>query len=133
MCSVSFSLYKEVQKIVMMSIEKKYQNNWNFIDRIFLFFEDFSEEIKNAISELKTKDADSENMISAATQFLSEENERLREREIPHYLKIQDEKYICPSCKRVIDEPDFRWCPSCGLRVMRTSYESNKICEDLVI
>lgn len=88
---------------------------WNIIDMLIMKTEHF---VHNFKLEDLSDQVDVEAMIVAETEHLREENEHLREREIPVYMIRDAERYICPKCHIFLPE-DVRYCSNCGHRVMK--------------
>lgn len=89
--------------------------DWNPLDSFIYFCES---RIKNIMAEQKEEEPDVELMIQAETEFLRKENDRLKKRELPIWLIEKDGMLLCPKCNASLSDPDIRYCPNCGHRVI---------------
>lgn len=97
-----------------------YAVKWNKLDAAIAFCEDKCRKLRKAYQDSSDAEPDPEEMILAETEHLRRENEGLRKRETPVYLLENGaEQYYCPVCRQPISDPNFRYCPDCGHRVMR--------------
>lgn len=88
---------------------------WNFIDEGIFRIE---RKIRNFPWNDLKDEVDAETMIEAKTQYLQEENEHLKQRELPIYLLEEEETLLCPKCRTILTE-DVKYCSCCGHRVMK--------------
>lgn len=92
--------------------------SWNIIDKIIFRIENIllqkKEELEEAASE-----PDVELIIAAETEYLRDENEKLKKRELPVYLTEIETSYYCPKCKEHITNLDAKYCQQCGQRIIR--------------
>lgn len=99
---------------------------WNLFDSFLYKIESVFTKL---VSELKKDEntlPDPEEMITAATKYLKEENDHLKKKEYPGTLKIKNGKYFCPDCRTeiptlIIKECHTKYCPECGKRIMLTT------------
>lgn len=96
-----------------------YAAKWNKIDSVIFFCESKLKGLKQAITDGAAADPDPEEMILAETEHLRNENERLKNREIPLYLIKDGEQYFCPKCQIQVPDPMKRYCSNCGHRIIK--------------
>lgn len=93
---------------------------WNKLDTVIAFCEDKCRELKQAYRDSADEEPDPEEMILAATEQLRIENESLKRRETPLYLRQNGAaRYYCPAYGCEVSDPAYRYCPDCGHRIMR--------------
>ena len=105
-----------------------YVAKWNKLDSVISFCESKVKELKRAIVESAEADPDPEDIILAETEYLRNENAKLRKREVPLYLIKDGEHYFCPKCQTQVTDPDIKYCSNCGQRVVRNiAFREGKI------
>ena len=91
---------------------------WNIVDSCIYCCENVIRKICLFMSDQLDDQVDTETMIEVETQHLREENEALKDRELPLYMMQKGEMYICPKCHEPLCEDD-KYCCNCGHRVMK--------------
>ena len=100
-----------------------YIAEWNIFDSMIYKAENIVTKITSGIKDSKDELPDAEEMITAATAQLQQENNELKEIRMPGKLIKHGENYACPDCGREISKPDIiqqeiRYCSGCGKRIV---------------
>ena len=94
-------------------------SRWNIVDQIFFMIEKTIKSVHEGICDAASGEPDVELIIEAETEYLHRENEKLKKRDIPVYLIVEENKVICPKCKALQQSFDVKYCCQCGQRVTR--------------
>ncbi len=93
---------------------------WNALDSIIYKIESVMRKLSDAARESRNDLPDPEEIITAATEQLQQENERLRRKFYPGEIILEDNKYYCPDCHEELPQELIRkkFCPECGKRII---------------
>lgn len=99
-------------------------NDWNIFDKVIYHIETTVSKLGVFFKNEKTPDP--EEVILAATRHLQEENEQLKDFQIPEKLTYNEKSaaYICPKCgielsRELIEYYKIKHCTECGKRLFR--------------
>lgn len=99
---------------------------WNYIDKLLYKLGRGIDTVKET---LFCKEPDVEEIITAETKHLKQENKQLKELQYPRKLERKDKNYICPNANcRVeiagilIENYRIKYCPECGQRIYLNTY-----------
>ena len=100
-----------------------YIAEWNIFDSMIYKAENIVTTITSGIKDSKDELPDAEEMITATTAQLQQENNELKEIRMIGKLIKHGENYACPDCSREITKPDIiqqeiRFCAGCGKRIV---------------
>lgn len=97
---------------------------WNTLDIIIYQAEQIIYKLKKHIKEIREEEPNAEEMIEAATEQLTKENNALKKLYYyPGHLLCIEDKYYCPHCKKeltqqLIEEYRIKHCIECGKRLI---------------
>ncbi len=96
---------------------------WNLFDSFLYKVECIITKLSVNFKKNEKTLPDPEEMITAATKHLKDENDQLKRKEYPGTLKSENGKYFCPDCQTeipdlFINEYHTKYCPECGKRIM---------------
>lgn len=94
---------------------------WNTFDIIIYHTEQIIYKFKKYLKNREEPNA--EEMIEAATEQLTKENNALKKLYYPGHLLCIENKYYCPHCKKeitqqLIEEYKIKHCVECGKRLI---------------
>ena len=119
---VTNSIYK-ISTYVEKHKMTNYIAEWNIFDSMIYKAENIVTKITSGIKDSKDELPDAEEMITAATAQLQQENNELKEIRMPGKLIKHGENYACPDCGREITKPyiiqqEIRFCAGCVKRIV---------------
>ena len=102
-----------------------FATKWNLFDSFLYKIESVFIKLEAELKKDKNTLPDPEDMITAATKYLKEENDHLKREEYPGILIVKKGKSFCPDCRTeipalIIEEYHTKYCPECGKRIMLT-------------